>query len=297
MIPVKAIKKAVALPAAILTLSISSLANAAPSNQSQQLLMQDNTCAYIFKQNSNVGPEAGLDFLISIANIALDEVFSVVDKYLEKRKKQLTATYGVNEILESGLGNGTRCLMLMNGEFGENQSGKVENGIAGFAPKFFTKNKIKRIDSFFAFEVKSTVLSGGEREGVGRLKITPYHASFYNTSAKRQKKNGKMIVATINFETAHRDKKGFQKTEVKKVVDFGEIENGSQKDKFALKSKTIEEFVDSKTLQRPTKINVSIVESEEASLYEKIAVSFYETEKDNIKKTIQKIWGTEEEED
>jgi len=269
-------------------------ANAKAENQSQKMLLDDTSCSVAFESAHKVD-EGFLSFVSSLANIALDQVISVVDKYLEKRKKELSATYGVFKIHKDGLRSGSLCLMIVNGEMGENASGDVPQNISKFSKTFYKRNSIKSVDSFFAFELETEVLRGDEKEGVGLLKITPYHAAFFNTSAKRQKKDYKSIVSTLTLETAHKDpKKGFQKAEIKKVFDFGKMENGTQKTKTDLKAKIIEEYVDNKVLVRPLKINITVVESEEESIYEKIVTSFYETEKENIKKTIQKIWGTEE---
>jgi len=259
---------------------------------SQRMVITNDTCEKSFSKIRSAGAEGATDLLISFADTILDEVFSLVDKWLEKRKKDRTATYGSAELLTSGLQESTRCVKLVNGQFGS--EGNLKDVIPGLHNSFYTKIGVNDISSFFAVEIESEPLKGVDSKGLGALKITPYHAAFLKTSAKKGDK--KDIVLTISMEASHNDpKKGIQKEEVKRAFDMGEMSNNLQKVRDNFRTDSYQEFISEKFLKRPVKISVSVVETEDDSFYEKVVTSFYEDEKDNIKEIIQGIWGTTEE--
>jgi len=273
-------------------LAISGNTWAAETPTSQRMIITSETCAESFAMKKTDGAEGAVDLLVSFADTILDQVFSVVDKWIEKRKKDRTATYGSSELLTSGLQNATRCLMLVNGTFGA--SGTNSNLISGLDSSFYTKVGVKNVSSFFAIELEAEDITGAEGRGLGALKLTPYHAAFFNTTAKKGEE--KDIVLTLVLEAAHNDaKKGVQKEELKHVFNIGEMLEGSQKARDDFRTDAYREFVSDKFLQRPIKVSLSAIETEDESFYEKVVTTFYEDEKDNIKEIIQSIWGTNEE--
>jgi len=238
---------------------------------------------------------------ISLADLVLGELFSFADKHIEKRKKELSATFGGNSLLPNGLGvNSSRCIVLLSGKYYPDSESRAAAYSSPLHPKinnkFYTDNRVNEVYSLFAYDIEASPVNTTAGAGISTFGIVPFAIQYQKSNAKRNKKDYKSVISTITFETMHKDaKKAIKTTEKKLVFDHSKIRFGDSLTEASMQQLIQAELIDADLLSRPMKVNISIAETEDESAIDKILASLYESEKDNIKSTIRGIWGTEDE--
>lgn len=298
----KYLKKSVSVLCASISVLAVNNAYAQEPVKTNKVIVTKNGCEDSLKAKSGA-IEGGLiaTIGISLADLVLDELFSFAGKYIEKRKKELSATYGATSLVRDGLGTSSgRCVVLISGKFlpvnskqTQNYSGRVHPSIA---QTFYNENYITDVNSIYAYDIETANSSAPKGSGISTFSVSPYAVQFEKSNAKRNKKDFKKVITTLTFETVYKDaKKGVQREERKLVFDHSSINYGATLKEIDMQTLIKGELVDSEILQRPMKIEVSVAETEDESAIDKILASLYESEKENIKSTIRAIWGTEDE--